>query len=341
MLNETRFYCPECDEGFELPKFRGRREFFKAVGGAAALAAVGGTISPVRGQESAKKPKPAEELIKELYATLSTDQKNELVLPYDHGTEGHPTRQKTYNAPPLGNEKRIANTYTKPQQELIKRTLRAILANDEALERLSRHGKWDSSGSFEGCGAVIFGEPVDKSEFAWVFSGHHLTLRCDGNSQPNSAWGGPIYYGHSVNGYNKDNVFLYQTEQVQTVFDALDEKQRAKALATNNPGDTFPDGFKPTNPRHGIPYAELSAEQKAAVEKTMRTLLDPFRKEDADEVMQLVKANGGMDYVNIAFYKDGGTSDKVRWHFWRLEGPGFVWNFRPLPHVHCFVNIQA
>ena len=25
--------------------------------------------------------------------------------------------------------------------------------------------------------------------------------------------------------------------------------------------------------------------------------------------------------------------------FWRLEGPGFVWNFRVLPHVHTFVNI--
>ena len=37
--------------------------------------------------------------------------------------------------------------------------------------------------------------------------------------------------------------------------------------------------------------------------------------------------------------KDDGASDKVRWHFWRLEGPGFVWNFRPLPHVHCFVNV--
>ena len=88
--------------------------------------------------------------------------------------------------------------------------------------------------------------------------------------------------------------------------------------------------------------AELNAEQKAAVEKTMRTLLDPFRKEDADEAMQIVRANGGMDHVNIAFYRhpnDNGTSDKVQWHFWRLEGPGFVWNFRPLPHVHCFVNI--
>ncbi|HMC11272.1 MAG TPA: DUF3500 domain-containing protein, partial [Pirellulaceae bacterium] len=280
MLNETKFYCPECDEGFELPKVRSRRDFLRAIGATAAVAAVG--TGSVRAAES--KPKPAEDLIRELYSTLSSDQKNELVLPYDHGTEGHPTRHKTFNAPPLGAEKRIETTYTKPQQELIQRTLRAILANDEALERLSRHGKWDSSGSFEGCGAVIFGEPEGKSPYAWLFSGHHLTLRCDGNSEPGAAWGGPIYYGHSEPGYSKNNVYLYQTEQVQTVFDALDEKQRAKAMAKDNPGDTHPKGFAPTNPRHGIPLAELNAGQKAAVEKTMRTLLDPFRKEDADEV---------------------------------------------------------
>ena len=33
------------------------------------------------------------------------------------------------------------------------------------------------------------------------------------------------------------------------------------------------------------------------------------------------------------------TDENVRWHFWRLEAPGFVWNFRVLPHVHCYVNI--
>jgi hypothetical protein len=336
MLNETKYYCPECDEGFHLPEMRSRRDFLRAIGATAALTSVGGAA---RLRAADAPPKPAESLIQELFASLSPDQKEELVLPYDHGTEGHPTRQKTFNAPPLGNEKRIETTYTKPQQELIKRTLRAILANDEAFERLSRHGKWDSSGSFEGCGAMLFGEPTGKSPYAWVFSGHHLTLRCDGNSEPGTAWGGPIYYGHSVNGYDKNNVYLYQTEQVQSVYDSLNEKQRSKAHATDNPGDTHPKGFAPTNPRHGIPCSELSTDQRQLVEKTMRTILDPFRKEDADEVMQLIKANGGLEHVNIAFYKDDGTTDKTRWHFWRLEGPGFVWNFRPLPHVHCFVNV--
>ena len=27
--------------------------------------------------------------------------------------------------------------------------------------------------------------------------------------------------------------------------------------------------------------------------------------------------------------------------FWRLEGPGFVWNYRVLPHVHTYVNISS
>ena len=338
MLKETPFYCPECDEGFVLPAVRSRRTFLQTLGGAAAVAAVSG-VRTLRGADA--KPKPAEELIKELYASLDASQKKDVVLDYDFDlNDGVTMRQRTFNESP--NKTKIGEKYTKAQQELTLRILKAVLANEEAYERLTRHGTWDSTKSFENCGAVIFGEPGDKSKFAWVFGGHHLTLRCDGNSAPGCAWGGPIYYGHSVNGYDEKNVYLYQTKAVQTVYDALNEKQRAKAHSTNNPGDAYPAGIKPTNPRHGIPLKELSAEQKGAVEKAMRVLLDPFRKEDSDEVMQLVKSNGGMDDVNIAFYKDDSSTDsKIRWHFWRLEGPGFVWNFRPLPHVHCFVNVMT
>ncbi len=337
MLRQSKYYCPECDEGFELPKMRSRREFLLAMGAAASVAAT----ATSRGQADDAKaaPKPAEGLIRELHATLSEDQKKNLIQPYDHGaSEGRPTRQRTFNS--AFNEKLIAENYTKPQRELVQRIVRSILANDEAWERLSRKGTWDSSGSFEGCGAVMFGAPSDNSPYAFVFSGHHITLRCDGNSEPKTAWGGPVYYGHSEPGYSKNNVYNYQTEAVQAVFDALDEKQRAKAMAPKNPGDGL-GGLKPQDPRHGIPFAELSAEQKQLVEKVMRTVLGPFRKEDVDEVMEIVKVGGGLDHINVAFYKDDAMNEKQPWHFWRLEGPGFVWNYRVLPHVHCFVNIAS
>ena len=337
MLRQSKYYCPECDEGFELPKMRSRRDFLLAMGAAAGVAA---TVPAVgRADDLKATPKPAEGLIRELHATFSEDQKKALIQPYDHGaSEGRPTRQRTFNS--AFNEKLIAENYTKPQRELVQRIVRSILASDEALERLSRKGTWDSSGSFEGCGAVLFGEPGDQSPYAFVFSGHHITLRCDGNSEPKTAWGGPVYYGHSEPGYSKNNVYHYQTEAVQAVFDALDEKQRAKAMAPKNPGDGL-GGLKAQNPRHGIAFAELTAEQKTLVEKVMRTVLGPFRKEDVDEVMEIVKTGGGMDHLNVAFYKDDGMNEKTPWHFWRLEGPGFVWNYRVLPHVHCFVNIAS
>ena len=74
--------------------------------------------------------------------------------------------------------------------------------------------------------------------------------------------------------------------------------------------------------------------------QVMRDLLAPYRKEDGDEVMEIIKANGGMEKISLAFYQEGKNSASEPWTYWRLEGPGFVWNFRPLPHVHCFVNVQ-
>ena len=338
MLRESKYYCPECDDGRDHDYIPSRRQFLRAMGGAAALAV--GSASLLRGEDTKAAPKPAEGMIKELFATLNDDQKKTLVLPYDDKAEnGLLKRQMTFNA--AVNGKRIADNYTKPQQDLLQQIVRSILASDEAVTRISRGGKWDNSRSFEGCGATIFGEPGDSSKYAFVFAGHHLTLRCDGNSQPGAAWGGPIYYGHSADGYSRGNVYYYQTETVHSVFESLSEEQMAKALnpREKNPGDGL-GGLKEQKPRQGIAFTELKDDQKDLVKKVMRTLLEPFRKDDVDEVMSIIDANGGMEQIHLAFYQDPGMPEKKsRWSFWRLEGPGFVWNYRPLPHVHCFVNI--
>jgi hypothetical protein len=348
MLNESTFYCPECDDGRDhaanRPQSSGRRDFIRTVGGGFVALVAGGALSTrlLKADDAPAKPRPAEELIRELHASLSDSQKKELVYPWDHvGTDGKPTRLQTFNAPVFG--KRIADAYTPAQRDLVQKTLKAILSGDEAFERLSRKGTWDSSGSFEGCGAVLFGDPTGKEKFSWVFAGHHLTFRCDGNSEPGAAFGGPMYYGHSANGYADTNVYLYQTNAVHSVFDALDQSQRKAALAPTNPGDGAAaiKFRKAEEPRPGVAYKDLSADQQKLVENVMQTLLGPFRKEDGDEVMALIKANGGMEKIHLAFYRDGELTDRQRWDVWRLEGPGFVWNFRVLPHVHCFVNIAT
>ena len=56
--------------------------------------------------------------------------------------------------------------------------------------------------------------------------------------------------------------------------------------------------------------------------------------------MEILKANGGLEKTRLAFYTDKETG-KHPWSYWRLEGPGFVWSYRALPHIHTFVNISS
>ena len=67
-----------------------------------------------------------------------------------------------YNGP-IG-KKTIGKNYTKPQQELVERILRAISSDEDGYRRITRNGTFDGSGSFEGCGALIFGEPAEGTE---------------------------------------------------------------------------------------------------------------------------------------------------------------------------------
>jgi hypothetical protein len=343
---ERETICADCETIEDLQV--GRRQFLKVATSTAAVAATTGAVASADDAKApAKKrdPKPAETLIRELYETLSDDQKKTLVLPWNHGAKnknGTPSRHGMYNRP-FGGQK-IGEHYTKAQQELIDRTLHAICADEEGYIKITRNRRFDASKSFENCGSHIFGEPSDEGKFAWLFTSHHLTVRCDGNSQPGAAFGGPMYYGHTAQGYSSGNVYFYQTQRVQTLYDALDGKQRDNAIASGTPGEHAKSvQFRAAGEaRPGIAYSDLSKDQRGLAESVMRDILAPFRKEDADEVMQIVKKNGGMEKIHFGYYKDRSSKDDdVRWHFWRLEGPGFVWNFRVLPHVHCYVNIAS
>ncbi len=352
-------YCPDCVDPAEVIRSSqelacvetappARRDFMKAVGGgAAALVAFNALLSnastakaKVKTVAKAKQPKPAEALIRELHSTLTDEQKKTVMRPWNEGgNRKMPARLGMYNGP--YKNQRIKDVYTKSQTELVERIVRSICNGDDGFHRISRAGTWDNSKTFDNCAAHIFGDPSGDGKFAWLFTGHHLTVRCDGNSEPGTAFGGPLYYGHLKRGYSKANVFNYQTKSVQSVFDALDGKQRKAAALDGSPGEHAKSirFRKAGEARPGIAYSALSADQQKLVANVMRDVLSPYRKEDGDEVMELIKANGGMDKIHLAFYRDELGDPEEPWHFWRLEGPGFVWNYRILPHVHCYVNI--
>lgn len=338
-------YCPECEHGPEAGPMLGRREFIRVLGASAVAAAVPvSPLSPLAKARAARAEKQAaaEQLVFELFGTMDSDQRKKLVLPWDAGTgKGYPARLMTHNG--AVDRKVIGIEYTKKQVELLDRIFRSICNGEDGYKRLSRNGKFDNTGDFESAGALIYGEPAPGKKFSLVFSSHHLTVRCDGNSEEATAFGGPLYYGHSPSGYAGTNVFNYQTKAATAVFESLTADQKKAAVKPgkwkDEHGMAKPPGKGAKLP--GVPLAEMNKEQKELVEKLMRELVAPYRKEDGDEVMEIIKANGGMEKICFAFYEEGTRTAKEPWTYWRLEGPGFVWSFRALPHIHTFVNVSS
>src|SRR5262249_20716543 len=148
--------------------------------------AVGGAVAPRLLAEQAPAqpapapvPRPAEALIQELYQGLTEAQRRSVVYPWDHGA----TQTQLPVPPRMFNQaygQRASQVYTRPQQELIQRIVRAICSDEEGFRRIAtvvEHDNWNNS-AWQGVGSNIFGDPT-RGQFAWVLTAHHLTLRCD------------------------------------------------------------------------------------------------------------------------------------------------------------------
>jgi hypothetical protein len=336
--------CPECEHGPEVRPMLGRRDFLRTVGTTAAAVAVGG-LTPLQQARAARAAKQAEAeaYVYDLFKSMDADQKKKLVLPWDYKTGGQPIPARLMTANAAMGKSVIGLEYDKKQVEILDKIFHSISNGEAGYKQLSRNGKFDNSGSFESIGAVIYGEPAPGKKFSLVFCGHHLTLRCDGNSEEATAFGGPLYYGHSPSGYATTNVFNYQTKVVSEVYASLSEQQKSVAVKSGTWKDEHGTMKVPGKDAKvpGLSFAEMSNDQKGLVERVMKELVAPYRKEDGDEVMEIIKANGGMEKIALAFYQEGKTTAAEPWTYWRLEGPGFVWSFRALPHIHTFVSINS
>src|SRR5262249_28841019 len=105
------------------------------------------------------------------------------------------------------------------------------------------------------------------------------------------------------------------------------------------PDEGAVDFHGPKGKHPGIPVKELSRDQKEGVQKVLQSLIEPYRKEDQDEVLECLKAQGGLDACHLAFYKEGDIGMEGEWDNGGLEGPAFVWYFRGEPHVHIWIHV--
>jgi hypothetical protein len=307
-----------------------RRSFLKTAG----AATVAGVAMPMLvgqpGLFAAPTAKStAETAVGRFYTSLSAEQKKVLCFSFDNELRQRINANWHVTKPKIGSD-----FFNKDQQGIISEIVRG-LTSEEGYARLQKQMDEDAGGLDE-FSVAMFGEP--GGPFEWELTGRHLTLRADGNSVDRAAFGGPIIYGHGEE-TPKDNIYHYQTKQVNEVFKALDAKQAEKALVAKAPAEAAVQlqGDKGTFP--GIAVSELSGDQKQLVTKTVQMLLAPYRQEDVDEAMEILKAAGGLDKLHMAFYQQGDLGNDKVWDIWRVEGPSFVWHFRGAPHVHAYINI--
>jgi hypothetical protein len=336
-MNEQRpKICPECgEEATELS----RRDFVKSIGAAAvaSTSALTGLAAP-RAAAAEGSATPPETLVKRLFDSLNDMQRETVCLPWDHGN------RTKINANWAITKPTISQLFNPDQQQMIREIFRGC-TSEEGYQRFLRQMKDDSpDGGFNSYHVALFGKPGDMGKFQWVLTGRHVTIRCDGNFDDGTAFGGPMVYGHGMGDSKRGlpgNVFYYQTLRANAVFSMLDGKQRGKALLEESPKEDAVQIRGPRAEYPGIALSELSQDQKVLVHKVMEDLLAPYRKEDVKEALACLKAGGGMDQLHLAFYKDHDIGSDEIWDIWRIEGPTFVWHFRGAPHVHTYVNIAS
>ncbi|MCS6850530.1 MAG: DUF3500 domain-containing protein [Gemmataceae bacterium] len=345
MTERKPVICPDC-EADDLPSLD-RRDFLRSVAATTAATASGLTLfaTPKPAAAAPTPTSPPETAVKALYDTLTEAQKKEICFDWDYKDpqrgllRTHVSNNWHITKPTIDSE-----FFTKEQRHIIHDIFKGLF-NPDWYEKILKQLKDDTGGRPWGAAQniAIFGKPGD-GKFEFVMTGRHLTIRADGNSEAHVAFGGPIFHGHAASGFNEKvghpgNVFWHQALLANKVYQLLDGKQQERALVARLPAESAvgfrgPDGAIP-----GLPCSEMSSDQKAALKKVLESLIEPYRKEDQQEVLACLERQGGLEKCRLTFYKQGDLGDDGEWDNWRLEGPAFVWYFRGFPHVHIWINV--
>ena len=321
-----------------------RRQFLGQSAGLV-VASAGATS---RADQTAAPAGSAETLAGVLHASLSPRQREAVCRPWDfHHPKYGLLRTRVANNWNAPDPDIASDFFTKDQQRLIRDIF-------EQLIRPDWHGRFDKqleddTGGFgHGQSIALIGEP-GSGKFQFLLTGRHMTLRCDGDAAPHVAFGGPIFYGHDAGGFNEGpthagNVFWPQAVAANRIDAMLDGRQRATARVASMPRENAiafrgrgASGKCVDAP--GIAVAELSADQRAELDRVLSILLEPFRDGDQEEARACLAAQGGLEACRLAFYTQDDLGKDGVWDNWRLEGPSFVWHYRGAPHVHVWVNV--
>jgi hypothetical protein len=312
-----------------------RRAAFRALGSIAALTALPRVPAATSDKDS---------LPMQFYKSLTEEQRAKICLPIND-----PKRQYVSNWWYICPEQRLHTFYTKDQQDLVQKIFESM-HHPEHREKMTWQVQKDLMGQIKNTPSVgFFGTPADK-DFEFIYTGHHVTRRCNAHTDKGLGFGGaPIFYGNFAKAFNESkghegNPFWYQGLLFNEFYRALDGKQQDKILVGQEPRGESPATVikKRKTDLPGLNASELSRDQQAKLLETMRKMLACFRADDVAATMKTIEDKKVVERLFVSCY--GGAhdigNDKV-WDTWQIEGPEMVWYFRGDPHIHGYFHLAA
>ena len=281
----------------------------------------------------------------ELFESFSPELMDAFVVGYDH-----PMRQYHNRGVRGGGASIWGTDLTSDQVSLIIELMHAGMSADSNIANqyyMSREGQkkegWNPPyPAIIAINKMLFcGDPHDDN-YQIIFSGAHLMLRVGGKNREGVAFGGPQVYGDQrgdgLPGL-PGNVYRAHLDDGMDLYRALDREQRDVAVIETSPIQTQIEvqGRDGTFP--GVPVAATSDYAKSVVAKLIGSTLKSYADADAAYAWQCIEHNGGVDSLHLSFYADSTYKDEVLYQTYRIEGPGTVFYFQGIPHVHGFFNV--
>ena len=325
-----------------------RRDLIQATGLSAGLLLSNNLqtgMSQLRAEETRSDSLPMQ-----LYKSLSDEQRHKVCLPADH-----PRRQYVSNWWYIHPSYRIPSTFNAEQQELIHSIFNSMHSADHQ-DAVDKQVLIDQYGEAKNAPAAGFFGTPDDEDFEFIFTGHHVTRRCNAHTDKGQGFGGaPIFYGHYPHPVDsmrdnfreaKDhpgNPYWYQGKIFNRFVQSLDGTQQQQGLLDTEPRSENPEAViaKPTEAR-GLSCASLSSDQKKLFLETVRGMLAMFREDDINATVESIESRQIIDELRISWFsgKYDLGSDGV-WDTWQIEGPDMVWYFRGEPHIHCYFHLKT
>lgn len=177
---------------------------------------------------------------------------------------------------------------------------------------------------------TLFGEPATDKSWGWRFEGHHLSFNftiVDGRH---------VFFAPSFIGTNPaevragprkgERVLADEEDLGLALVNALDPAQRKIAIFAN---DALKEIVTTNKPRVdplspvGISAAQLNPAQRAQLVALLKTYLNRWRPELADEAFARISA-AGLDKLTFGW---AGGLDRTQQTYYRIQGPTFLIEF--------------